>query len=121
MIGLNFGWQCHRLAVDRVGYVRPFSGRSGIKKVLLLSERDDVSRAQVFSFFLHAHDLEDQHHIEVRELALPRFLNGFDARGTEPDAVLIQTWFDLAPARLQDLTTRIKQAWPEARIAYLDW
>lgn len=101
--------------------LRPFSRRAGFKKVLFLSEQDTICQAQIFPFFLHSRDFANQLQIEMRELPLRRFLNGRYPYNGAVDAVCFQTWFDLTSDELETLIGRIKWAWPDARIAYLDW
>ena len=121
MMGPTWRWQCHRVLLDQAGWLRPFSGRSGFKKVLFLSEQDTICYAQIFPFFLHSRDFADQSQIEMRELPLRRFLKDRHPYDLAVDAVCFQTWFDLTPEELCSLTRRIKSAWPDAEIAYLDW
>jgi len=121
MLGPTWRWQVHRLLVDRAGLSRPFSSRPGLKKVLFLSERGTICHAQIFPFFLYSSELARQLQIEMRELPLRQFLSDRNPYIGAVDAVCFQTWFDLTHAEINDLLGRIKSAWPNAGIAYLDW
>ena len=121
MLALVERWKLHRLLVDRIGYFRPFSSGSGVRKVLFLSERGEIPAAQVFPLFLYARDLMRRRAIEVREYPLTQFLAGRNPYDHSVDAVCFQTRFDLTRAQLENVVARIKLAWPGAQLAYFDW
>src|SRR5262249_52894012 len=80
-----------------------------------------ICQSQIFPFFLHSRELGRELRIEMRELPLRRFLDGRNPYAVPVDAVCFQTWFDLTDADIEDLVTRIKSAWPDVQLAYLDW
>jgi hypothetical protein len=114
-------WKAHRVLVDHAGLLRPFAAGAG-RRLLFISVRDPICHTQIFPFFFHARELAHAHDLQVRELPLPRFEEGRHPylRG-RVDAVAFQTWFDLDAQRLASIVHRIRQAWPQARLAYLDW
>ncbi len=115
-------WQVHRILVDQIGRSTPFSSDHTTKKLLFLSEINEISSAQIFPFFLHARDIAAEFKIEARELPLAQFLQGSQHyRNTRLDAVCVQTSFNLTASELECLMARIKSAWPDARVAYFDW
>jgi hypothetical protein len=114
-------WQLHRGLVDRLGFSNPFTRNTQRKRVLFISERNPISYAQFFPFFLYHRIFEESHGIEIRELPLSRFLEKRHEYGHELDAVLFQSWFELKPDELRRLATLMQATWPTARIAYLDW
>jgi len=114
-------WRLHRAVVDRLGLLRPFSQRGARKRCLFITERDAICQAQIFPFFFHARDFARQHGFELRELPLSRFLEDRHPYGGAVEAVCFQTWFDLSPDALLELTHKIRRTWPEAKIAYFDW
>lgn len=120
MVGGTWRWQLHRLLVDRTRVTQAFSKRNGTKKVLMLSERGEIASAQIFPFFLYRHELASLHGVEIRELPLRRFLDAGNPYDHAVDAVCFQTWFDLGMGELGEVVERIKSAWPNARLAYLD-
>ena len=65
-------------------------------------------------------DTRRRHGIEVRELPLKQFLDGKNPYAESVDAVCFQTRFDLSTAQLENVVSRIKSAWPSARLAYFD-
>ena len=105
----------------RWGSLRPFAAGQERKRVLFLTERDDISAAQVAPFFTYARALAGQRRIEIRALPLRDFLGDSPRFGGAIDAVCVQTWFDLSDERMHELMLRIRGRWPEARIAYFDW
>lgn len=116
----EWGWDIHRLAVDKLGWQRPFGKRPGWKKLLFLTEKDIICRTQIFPFWYHRADFAHRYRIEMRELPLTRFLDAKHPYG-DADAVCFQSFFDLPPEMLGKLTNRIRAAFPEARLAYFDW
>ena len=114
-------WRAHRIMIDRFGHLTPFTNRSDLKKVLIVSERDKISKCQVFPFFYYGEVLAAEYGIEIRELPLARFLSGEHPYHHQIDAVLFQTWFDLDAEALTSLLDRILRSWPNAKLAYLDW
>jgi hypothetical protein len=114
-------WKAHRALVDRAGVLRPFASRPG-RRLLVISVGDAICHTQIFPFFFHAPDLARDHDLQVRELPLSRFeQERHPYVRCHVDAVAFQTWFDLGTDRMGALVHRIRQAWPEARLAYLDW
>jgi hypothetical protein len=120
MTPLEWPWNLHRAAVDRLGWQRPFSSRKGRKRLLLISERDPICHTQYFPFWYHRKELAERYGLETRELSLARFLAGQIPKGPV-DAVGFQTWFGQTPAFLEGVIARIREAFPEARRAYFDW
>ena len=114
-------WRVHRALVERIGYAKPFSKIPRRKRILFVSARDPICHTQLFPFFLYEKVLEGGYGIEVRELPLNHFQARRNSYGHEVDAVLFQTWFDLKADQLRNLVERIKLAWPNAKIGYLDW
>jgi hypothetical protein len=116
----DWSWESHRLAVDRLGWQRPFGRRSSQRRMLFISERSPICHTQVFPFWHHRADLARRYGSEFRELSLARFLAGRN-RYREVDAVCFQTWFDYTPEAIRGLAERIRIDFPGARLAYLDW
>lgn len=114
-------WHLHRLLVDRLSVLRPFSGNSGKKRLLILSETDQIPKAQIFPFLYHAEDFSVQYGVDIRELPLARFLDGRHPYAGQVDAVCFQTGFHLSPAEMLFLVKQISTTWPAARLAYFDW
>ena len=114
-------WRLHRLLTDHLSVFRPFSRNSGNKRLLILSESDQIPKAQVFPFLYHAEDFSARHGVDIRELPLARFLDGRHPYAGDVDAVCFQTGFHLSPADLQSLAKQISATWPAARLAYFDW
>lgn len=113
-------WRLHRLFVDRLNALRPFSSQKGRRRFLFITERDVLSRTQIFPYFFHRSEFARQG-IEIRELPLARFQEGRHPYRTRVDAVAFQSWFDLTAEAVQDLADRVKNAWPMAKLAYFDW
>lgn len=105
----------------RWGSMRPFAAAGDHKRVLFLTEQDDISVAQVAPFFAHARALIAQRRLEIRALPLRDFMEDSPRFRSAVDAVCVQTWFDLSDERMHDLMLRIGRRWPQARIAYFDW
>jgi len=116
----RIGWKLHRLKVDHVRGYSGFSAKSR-KKMLFLTLPDSICKAQVFPFFFHAAELRIRKGLEVAEATLAAFRRSPKRFSAEVDAVAFQTGFDLAPGEMSDLVSEIRAAFPQARIAYLDW
>lgn len=114
-------WRLHRALVDKASFLLPFTPGKNRKRCLFISERDPICHAQLFPYFFHAKDFAKQHRLELRELPLCRFLENRHPYRGHVDAVCFQTWFDLTAEDLATLTTKIKNTWPNAKIAYFDW
>jgi hypothetical protein len=121
MLAATWRWSFHRALLSRSAFMKPFSQRKNLKRLLLLSERDAICHVQLFPFFLYASEFANQHRIEIRELPLNRFLSGQYPYRDGIDAVCFQTWFDLTRTEMESLCERIQTAWPRAKLAYLDW
>lgn len=113
-------WNLHRALVDRTGWQRPFGSGRRWKRLLLIGERDPICHMQYFPFWYHRADFAAAHRIQIRELPLARFLAGQNPH-REVDAVGFQTWFDLSPDAVADIARRIRERYPQARLAYFDW
>jgi glycosyl transferase family 1 len=105
----------------RRGSLRPFAASDHRKRVLFLTEQDDIAVAQVAPFFAYARALARRQRLEIRALPLREFLGDSRRFASSVEAVCVQTWFDLSDGRMRDLMLRIRSRWPQARIAYLDW
>jgi len=114
-------WHLHRTMLDRLKILRPYSNHAGRKRCLFISERDPICQTQLFPYFYHAVNFAERERLEIRELPLSCFLQGKHPFDTAVDAVFFQTWFDLSPEALVNVAKKIQAAWPEAKIAYLDW
>lgn len=58
----------------RRGSLRPFAARGHRKRVLFLTEQDDIAVAQVAPFFAYARALARGQRLEIRALPLREFL-----------------------------------------------
>jgi len=114
-------WYLHRLLIDRLSVLRSFSGNSGNKRLLIISESDQIPKAQIFPFIYHAEDFSAQYGVDIRELPLARFLDGRHPYASQVDAVCFQTSFHLSPDELISVVKKISAAWPKAKLAYFDW
>ena len=114
-------WRAHRLFVDRLGVLTPFSKLTGRKRWLFISENDAICHTQLFPYFFHRGELTGRQPVELRELPLRRFKENRHPYQGPVDAVALQTWFDLSPEALAELVARVRQTWPAAAIAYFDW
>lgn len=111
-------WRLHRMAVDKLGWFQAFSKNSEGKRMLFLSENDEICHTQVFPFFYHSKHLG----FEIRELPLAQFKKGINPYiGNHVDVICLQTWFDLDTPALHALVNNIKFIWPDAKTAYFDW
>lgn len=113
-------WQAHRLAIDRLGFLPPFLG-SRHKRLLFITENNPLCHTQLYPFWHHRAELASRYGIVIRELPLARFKTGRHPYAGKVDAVCFQSWFDLAPEALAELAQRIQSAFPQARLAYMDW
>lgn len=114
-------WDWHRVAVDRLNWLRPF-GRGSLKKVLFISAPDPICYTQYYPFFDCADELERTRGLQLREVALARWQAGdHPYRDADVAAVIVQTWLDVTPDELAALILRIRKTYPEARVAYADW
>lgn len=114
-------WTLHRAAVDKLAWLKPFSNRKGLKRWLIISEDDPICHAQIFPYFFYHIDFLHKYDIEIRELPLRYFKNGKHPYNCPVDAVSFQTWFDLSDTDLENLTLKVKENWPKAKLAYFDW
>lgn len=112
-------WRAHRLLVDSLSRPMPFL--SGGRRLLFLSVRDPLCHTQLFPFFYYRRTLARRWGISIAELPLARFLEKPPRPDPRIDAVAFQTWFDLSEEEMQELVTRIRETYPQARLAYLDW
>jgi hypothetical protein len=112
-------WQAHRFAVERLKRSPP--GLTGGRRLLFLSGPDPLCLTQIFPYFYHRRAIAQRWGFSLCELPLARF----EARSLKPDpkvaAVAFQTWFDLDDDTMAALVARIRAAYPQARLAYLDW
>jgi hypothetical protein len=117
---IDWSWDIHRLAVDRLGWQRPFPRGTSGKRLLFITEKDILCQTQVFPFWHHRADFAGRHRIELRELPLARFLAGKNPY-PDADAVCFQTFFDLSPDDVAGMAERVQAAFPAATLAYVDW
>lgn len=116
----EWGWNLHRLAIDRLGWQQPFGKNPGWKKMLFITENDPLCHTQFFPFWHYRMELARRFRIEVRELPLAKFLADKNTY-RDVDAVCFQTWFDLTPEAVRDIAVRMHRSFPGARLAYFDW
>lgn len=111
-------WRFHRLLIDKFHWHKPVRYRKKTKRVLFLSELNDIATTQFFPFFYHQADLK----LDAVELPLKAFKNSSDSfKSIDPDAVCLQTWFDFTPDDLEALIANLKRLWPGAKLSYFDW
>ena len=117
----QWGWSVQRWLTDRLRYQRPFSA-SKARRVLFISAPNALCHTQLFPFFHCRHALRRTWGLELRELPLEAFKAGRNRYARQRvDAVCLQTWFDLSDDELLELIARVKTAFRDARVAYLDW
>lgn len=112
-------WRAHRLLVDSLP--RPIHLLSGGQRLLFLSEHGPLCHTQLFPFFYYRRTLARLWGVSIAELPLARFLEKPPRPDPRINAVAFQTWFDLSEEVMQELVTRIRESYPQARLAYLDW
>ena len=117
----TISWRLHRALLDHALIFRPFSSRSGNKRLLIISETDPIARAQIFPFLYHAKDFSERHGIDIRELSLATLLKGQNPYSEKIDAVCFQTGFNLSRAEMNAIVRQIEANWPSAKLAYFDW
>lgn len=114
-------WSLHRQLLDRLNYSAPFSKKDR-QHLLFISAPDPICHTQLFPFFFHEADWRRLYNVEIREIALKKWLSGTHSyKNDNVDAVFFQTWFDLSENTLLDLAGKIKQCYPGVRLAYGDW
>src|SRR5690242_1193921 len=114
-------WRFQRIVVDRLGYFQPFPKDDNKIRVVMLSVKEKIAYAQIFPFFLCSDFLFDRFEAVFRELPLDVFLSRKNPYKHAVDFVFFQTWFDLTDEQMNAVTRSIRQAWPNARLIYLDW
>lgn len=120
MMPSHWSWDAHRLAVDRLGWQRPFGKRAGWKRMLFISERNPLCHTQLFPFWHFRDELARRYRIELRELPLAKYKTGKHPY-RDADAVCFQTWFDLSTEAMGEMAARLRGDFPSARLAYFDW
>jgi hypothetical protein len=118
---MNYVRKTRRKLRNRFGSLTRFSSAGSLRRVLFLTERDEIAVAQTAPFFVHSRLLRERDNLEVRQLPLREFLRGSTRFRVAVEAVCVQTWFNLTERELRDLFAQVRSAWPEAAIAYLDW
>jgi hypothetical protein len=111
----------HRLLVDKIKFLRPFSGHSTSKRALIITQQDPISLSQAFPFFFYGRQIRSAIDLEIRELPLVRLLSDQHNYRSNVDFVFFQTWFDLLPQQMAHVVAKIKSNWPDAKLVYLDW
>ncbi|MEI7867637.1 MAG: glycosyltransferase [Candidatus Methylumidiphilus sp.] len=114
-------WHLHRFLLDKTSLLWPFSTSKEKRRLLFIGERDPICHTQWFPYFFHSQDLAKRYGMEIRELPMARFNEGRHPYRVPVDAVCFQTWFDLGPEAIEALVRKIRETWPDARIAYFDW
>ena len=111
-------WMLHRAGV-RKGRTPPFP-RKHQSRWLFISAPDPICAAQIFPFFFYAQELRRVYGIELREITVHEFPRHTPYRNGV-DVVCFQTWFDMTEAQLLELIQQLNEAYPTARLVYLDW
>jgi glycosyltransferase involved in cell wall biosynthesis len=114
-------WQAHRRAIDSLGVLLPFDFRSpGRRRLLFITESDPLCHAQFFPFWQRRTALLSRYSVEIRELPMERFLDGRNPYTGPVDAVCFQAGFDLSLSAVAERAARIRNVFPDARLAYFD-
>jgi len=108
-------WKTHRGLVDHCGILVPFNPSRRLKRALIVSANETIAHAMVFPFF------DSRSSTSVREIPLNSFTKGRTPYPHDVDYVLFQTWFDLTDEAMVALVDSLRQAWPTAKLIYLDW
>jgi hypothetical protein len=111
----NTMWPIQR-ALARLNLYLPFAPNNK-RRVLAVSFRDEISRAQLFPYFKNANEFS----LQLRELPLKSFSAGSTAYRERADSVYLQTGFDLTDTQMGELLDAIEEAWPGTPITYFDW
>ena len=112
-------WKAHRFGVAR-GLFKPYV-RSGMRRVLILSQPSRVAGSQVYPFFLRRRELRAGFGVEIREADLERFMRG-GARGAQrADLVLFQAPIHIPFEELRATAQTIRERLDPQRLVYLDW
>lgn len=119
MTPVEWHWDAHRWVVDRLGWQRPFSAGSRYRRLLFVSAAEPGSKAQLFPFWHYRAELAARCRIEIRELPLARFEDR-QRHYRDADAVCFQAAADCAPETARALAEQLREAFPKARLAYLD-
>lgn len=90
------------------------------RRVAVVYEPRRIAFAQVYPFLVHARDFRAQSGAAFSFVPTPAVLDGALRRLAEADTILLQTWFDIAPERLEALLAQIRRENPGVRLVYLD-
>lgn len=98
---------------------RAFSERRNLRRVLLVSERNSISRSQIHPFWFYWWELRSRG-FELREVAVDAYAAAPERAPGAADVVVVQTWFTLEQERLLELLRAIRQQNPSAKLCFFD-
>lgn len=98
---------------------RRFSRRAE-RRLVIYYQPLSISFTQVFPFLYYAENLKQRYGAEVRCFPNTQLLNGKTPRSDHADVVLLQVWFDTSEEVLQRVLAQVRQAHPQAVIAFVD-